>query len=58
MRSEFPSLERQAQNCNVWKDRARIPMLGRARPQFQSLEGYGQNSIFERIGHEFKCLEG
>ena len=44
MRSEFPSLERQAQNCNVWKDRARIPVLGRVRPQFQSLEGYGQNS--------------
>ena len=29
IRSEFECLERQGQNSNVWKDRARIPMSGK-----------------------------
>ena len=38
-RSEFQCLVRQGQNFNVWKDRARIAMFQRIRPEFQCLEG-------------------
>ena len=38
IRKEFQCVERQDQNFNVWKDRARIPMSGWIRQKFQSLE--------------------
>ena len=36
---EFQCLEREGDNYNVWKDRARIPMFARIKPGFQYLEG-------------------
>ena len=38
IRSEFQSLKRHAQNSNVWKDKDRIPMFAKIRPEFQCLE--------------------
>ena len=34
IRSEFQCLERLAKNSNVWKDKARIRMFARIRPEF------------------------
>ena len=34
IRSEFRCTERLGQNCNVWKDKVRIQMFGRIRPEF------------------------
>ena len=39
IRPEFQCLEREGDNYNVWKDRARIPMFARIKPGFQYLEG-------------------
>ena len=38
MRPEFQSSEGQDQNSNVIKNRARIPVLGRIRSEFQCLQ--------------------
>ena len=38
-RTEYQCLERQDQKSNVWKDKARIPVFGKIRPEFQCLKG-------------------
>ena len=38
IRSELQCLEGYGQNSNVWKNRAKIPMFGRPRPEIQCLK--------------------
>ena len=41
---ELQRLKDKGKNTNFWKDRARIPMFGRVRSEFQCLERQGRNS--------------
>ena len=52
IKAKFQSSEGQGENCNVWKNKARIPMFGRIRSEFQCLEGSGHNS------NVWKCKKG
>ena len=55
-------------HTNVCKDKVRIQMFGRIRPEFQCLKGQGHNSnvwknkigipMFQRKQKEFQCFEG
>ena len=38
IRSELQCLEGYGRNSNVWKNRAKLPMFGRPRPEFQCLK--------------------
>ena len=37
-RYDFQCLEGKGQNSNVWKDKARIPVSGKIKPELQCLE--------------------
>ena len=48
IRSEFQCLERQGENSNVWKHKARIPMFGKIKSEI---------SMLGQIRPEGQCLK-
>ena len=50
--------ERKDHNSNVYKDRARIPMFGRIRSEFQCLKKLSRIPVFGRITSQLQCLQG